>query len=60
MLICASLCAGMTADDGINPARKETYLSEENFVAKFGKTPNEYTQLAKWRQELLKKKVGLF
>ena len=50
----------MTADDGINPARKETYLSEEEFVAHFGKTQEAFTQLPKWRQELLKKKVKLF
>lgn len=50
----------MGDDSGIDVANKELYLEDEHFQAAFGKNREEYSKLPKWRQVLLKKKVGLF
>lgn len=52
--------AGMTGADGIDPSQKELYLNDEDFAVAFVSDKNSYGQKPKWRQILLKKKVGLF
>ncbi|XP_060629474.2 villin-1 [Anolis sagrei] len=44
----------------VNPARKEDYLSEDDFLAVFGMSRHEYAALAVWKQQSLKKEKGLF
>ncbi|CAD7705124.1 unnamed protein product [Ostreobium quekettii] len=50
----------MTAVDGIDPAHKEDYLSEEEFKEIFKKTRKEYKDQPAWRQVQNKKECGLF
>lgn len=50
----------MTGADGIDPSQKELYLNDEDFAVAFVSDKNSYGQKPKWRQILLKKKVGLF
>lgn len=45
---------------GVNPERKEAYLSDENFQTIFGMTPSAFNELKKWKQNDLKKAKGLF
>lgn len=51
----------MTGDNsGIDVANKELYLEDEHLQAAFATSREAYSKLPKWRQVLLKKKVGLF
>lgn len=50
----------MSGADGIDPSQKELYLSDEDFEAAFASDKASYGAKPKWRQILLKKKVGLF
>ena len=51
----------MTGDNsGIDVANKELYLEDEHLQAAFATSREAYSKLSKWRQVLLKKKVGLF
>jgi len=50
----------MTAVDGIDPAHKEDYLTEEEFLEVFKKTRKEYKDQPTWRQVQNKKDCGLF
>ena len=45
---------------GVNPEKKEAYLSDENFQSIFGMTPAAFNEQKKWKQNDLKKAKGLF
>ncbi|XP_062972824.1 villin-1 [Elgaria multicarinata webbii] len=45
---------------GVNPSKKEAYLSEEDFHATLGMSRQNFAALAPWKQQALKKKKGLF
>lgn len=47
-------------DSGIDVANKEMYLADEEFLAIFEMKRETFEKLPKWRQVLLKKKVGVF
>ncbi|EMP28977.1 Advillin [Chelonia mydas] len=44
----------------VDPAKKENYLSESDFVAVFGIRREEFAALPSWKQINLKKEKGLF
>lgn len=44
----------------VDPARKEQYLSDEDFSDLFGATPDEFIKMPKWKQQNLKKAKELF
>ncbi|XP_076410251.1 advillin isoform X1 [Peromyscus maniculatus bairdii] len=46
--------------EDVNPAKKENYLSEQDFVSVFGITRGQFTALPGWKQLQLKKERGLF
>ncbi|KAG9491613.1 hypothetical protein GDO78_000237 [Eleutherodactylus coqui] len=46
--------------EGVDPARKESYLSDRDFIAAFGMTRGEFSALPSWKQLNLKKQIGLF
>lgn len=46
--------------EGVDPTRKEAYLSDEEFVKVFGMTAHKFVELKKWRQNDLKKSKELF
>uniref|UniRef100_A0A8D2LGM7 Villin like n=1 Tax=Varanus komodoensis TaxID=61221 RepID=A0A8D2LGM7_VARKO len=46
--------------EGVDPTRKEWYLSDEDFYDIFGKTKDEFYQMPKWKQQNEKKQHGLF
>ena len=43
---------------GFNPNKAELYLSDGEFMVKFGITKNEFLLLPQWKQEKLKDKAG--
>lgn len=45
---------------GVDPCRKEEYLSTEEFAAIFGMSRNEFQALPDWKRQTLKKSKGLF
>uniref|UniRef100_A0A8D2KRB0 Villin-1 n=1 Tax=Varanus komodoensis TaxID=61221 RepID=A0A8D2KRB0_VARKO len=45
---------------GVNPCKKEHYLSEEDFQAVFGMSRQQFSTLATWKQQAIKKEKGLF
>ncbi|XP_036049091.1 villin-like protein [Onychomys torridus] len=45
---------------GVDPARKEFYLSDSDFQDIFGKSKEEFYSMAKWKQQQEKKKLGFF
>jgi hypothetical protein len=45
---------------GVDPTKKELYLTAEEFHKVFGKSVTEYAKLTPFQQKTLKKKVGLF
>nr|XP_056712959.1 villin-like protein [Euleptes europaea] len=52
-----------TVDDmpeGVDPSKKEYYLSNADFCDIFGKTKDEFYQMPKWKQQNEKKQFGLF
>lgn len=51
---------GMSGNDGIDPSQKEMYLSDNVFQEAFGSDKASFGSKPKWRQVILKKKVGLF
>lgn len=51
---------GMKAEDGIDPAKKELYLSDEEFASVFKMGKSEFGTLAAWKQTRAKKDCGLF
>ncbi|XP_069067156.1 villin-like protein [Pleurodeles waltl] len=46
--------------DGVDPTRKEKYLSEVDFASIMGMSKAEFYTLPKWKQQTLKKQHGLF
>ncbi|XP_077153915.1 advillin isoform X3 [Ranitomeya variabilis] len=46
--------------EGVDPTRKETYLSDRDFISVFGMTRGEFSALPSWKQLNIKKKLGLF
>lgn len=46
--------------DGIDNSKKEQYLSDEEFKSVMGMDKAAFENLPKWKQQNLKKKVGLF
>ena len=46
--------------EGVNPARKEYYLSEDDFKAVFNMTIEAWEGLKDWKRKEHKKKAGLF
>ncbi|XP_044526108.1 villin-like protein isoform X2 [Gracilinanus agilis] len=46
--------------DGVDPSKKEHYLSDSDFLDIFGKSKDEFYQMAKWKQQNEKKQHGLF
>lgn len=50
----------MKGDDGIDPARKECYLSPEEFSKVFKMDKSEFHTLPAWKQSRAKKDAGLF
>ncbi|CAA7057149.1 unnamed protein product [Microthlaspi erraticum] len=45
---------------GIDYKRREAYLIEEEFQSVFGMEKETFNNLPRWKQDLLKKKLGLF
>lgn len=50
----------MKGADGIDPERKEEYLSDEQFEEAFGTNKDAFAALPKWKRQQKKKAVGLF
>ncbi|KAM9601549.1 villin-like protein isoform 1-T2 [Trichechus inunguis] len=46
--------------EGVDPARKEFYLSDSDFHDIFGKSKEEFYSMAKWKQQQEKKQHGFF
>ncbi|KAM6900471.1 villin-1 [Xenentodon cancila] len=46
--------------EGVDPSRREEYLSSVEFENLLGTTRSDFQRLPKWRQNDLKKKAGLF
>ncbi|XP_033113783.1 advillin-like isoform X1 [Anneissia japonica] len=46
--------------DGVDPTKKELYLSEEDFKTHFGMEYEKFKAIPKWKQANLKKKAGIF
>lgn len=46
--------------EDVNPAKKENYLSEQDFVSVFGITRGQFAALPAWKQLQMKKEKGLF
>jgi hypothetical protein len=50
----------MKGADGIDPERKEEYLSDEQFKEAFGTDKESFAAMPKWKRQQKKKAVGLF
>ena len=46
--------------EGVNPAKKEYYLTEEDFQALFAMSYDAWEALKDWKRKDLKKKQGIF
>ena len=46
--------------EGVDPTKKEAYLSNEDFVKVFGMTIEKFYDQKKWKQTEKKKETGLF
>lgn len=46
--------------EDVNPAKKENYLSEQDFVSVFGITRGQFAVMPGWKQLQMKKEKGLF
>ena len=46
--------------EGVNPKKKEYYLTEEDFKAIFGMTYEAWEGLKEWKRKDFKKKQGIF
>uniref|UniRef100_A0A8D0L013 Villin like n=1 Tax=Strix occidentalis caurina TaxID=311401 RepID=A0A8D0L013_STROC len=46
--------------EGVDPTKKEYYLSDADFHDIFGKSKDEFYQMPKWKQQNEKKQCGLF
>ncbi|XP_068102153.1 villin-1 [Hyperolius riggenbachi] len=59
----AELLVNKTPDElppGVDPTKKEQYLSNEDFVNILGMSPGEFQGLPEWKKQNLKKASGLF
>ena len=45
---------------GVDPTRKEAYLSDEQFLDVIGMTPAAFNDVKKWKQQDIKKAKNLF
>jgi hypothetical protein len=45
---------------GVDPAHKELYLSDDNFEELFHMNKDKFTSLPRWKQQNMKKQIGLF
>lgn len=45
---------------GVDPARKEEFLSDEDFQGVFGKSKEEFAGMPTWKKRSAKQKAGLF
>lgn len=50
----------LSANDGIDPKKKEEYLEDKEFEEVFGMNLEKFKGLRLWKQQILKRKVGLF
>lgn len=50
----------MRAEDGIDPAHREDYLSDADFEAVFSKSRKDFQAMPGWRQIRAKKEADLF
>ncbi|CAG9466506.1 unnamed protein product [Pedinophyceae sp. YPF-701] len=55
-----ALKAGREWPSDVNPAAREQYLTEEDFLEVFGMSKSAFARLAGWRQAALKRDKGLF
>nr|XP_020141080.1 villin-like protein isoform X3 [Microcebus murinus] len=46
--------------EGVDPARKEFYLSDSDFQDIFGRSKEEFYSMATWKQQQEKKRLGFF
>uniref|UniRef100_A0A8C5LU75 Advillin n=1 Tax=Leptobrachium leishanense TaxID=445787 RepID=A0A8C5LU75_9ANUR len=46
--------------EGVDPAKRENYLSDRDFVSVFGITRGEFCALPSWKQLNMKKQLGFF
>jgi hypothetical protein len=46
--------------EGVDPSRKEEYLDDATFQAKFGTTKAAFASTPKWKRDAKKKELGLF
>ncbi|XP_058513048.1 villin-like protein isoform X1 [Ochotona princeps] len=46
--------------EGVDPTRKEFYLSDSDFQDVFGKSKQEFYSMATWKQQQEKKRLGFF
>ncbi|KAG8432266.1 hypothetical protein GDO86_016781 [Hymenochirus boettgeri] len=59
----AEMLVNKTPDElppGVDPTKKEIYLSSEDFIAVFGMTQAEFKGFPEWKKQNLKKGKGLF
>jgi len=54
------LVQGESNPSNVDPAKKEKYLSDEEFQTVFGMPSADFAALAKWKQQKLKKEKQLF
>jgi len=51
---------GQLSSVNLQPNRLETYLSDEDFIAAFKMSRNDFSKLPGWKRDKLKKDVGVF
>ena len=54
------LVAGVKWPEGVNPAKREEYLSDAEFLTVFKMNREQYSKLDKFKKIELKKQVSLF
>lgn len=47
-------------EDGIDPTKREEYLSDDDFSSVFGMARADFAALPAWKRTQRKKEVGLF
>ena len=55
-----AVLTGEEVPEHVDPAKKEEYLSEAEFVEVLGLQREEFSSLPAWKQVNLKKSAGLF
>ncbi len=46
--------------EGMDPTKKEAYLTDEEFAVVFGMTTEKFYEQKKWKQQEVRKAKGLF